>query len=158
MELTISASPFELAGLRRAARDALCELPTQVADELLLALDEAATNAILYGSGGGDPVEVAVRVGDAWVEATVLDHGPTMPPQPLSITDRPSGRGWGLWLCCCLVDEVRLERVGGGRRVTLRRRIRPPSAVTGVGGTRRQRTRRADEGSVDRENPRSRLW
>ena len=133
MELTISASPFELAGLRRAARDALGEVPTQVADEMLLAVDEAATNAILYGSGSGDPVEVAVRVQDAWVEATVLDHGPTMPPQPLSTTDRPSGRGWGLWLLCCLVDEVRLERVEGGRRVTLRRRIRPRSAVAGVG-------------------------
>lgn len=133
MELTISAAPFELAGLRRAARDALCELPTEVADELLLALDEAATNAILYGSGGGDPVQVAVRVQDAWVEATVLDHGPTTPPQPSLTTDRRSGRGWGLWLCCRLVDEVRLERVEGGTRVTLRRRIRPPSVVTGMG-------------------------
>jgi anti-sigma regulatory factor (Ser/Thr protein kinase) len=123
VELTISASPFELAGLR----------PTQVADELLLALDEAATNAILYGSGGGDPVEVAVRVREAWVEATVLDHGPTTPPRPSSATDRPSGQGWGLWLCCRLVDEVRLERVEGGTRVMLRRRIRPPSAVIGVG-------------------------
>ena len=90
------------------------------ADELLLALDEAATNAILYGSGGGDPVEVAVRVGDAWVEATVLDHGPAKPPQPSSTSDRLSGGGWGLWLLRCLVDEVRLERVEGGTRVTLR--------------------------------------
>ena len=57
MELTISASPFELAGLRRAARDALSEVPPQVADDLLLALDEAATNAILHGSGGGDPIQ-----------------------------------------------------------------------------------------------------
>lgn len=133
MELTISASPFELAGLRRAARDALREVPTQVADEMLLAVDEAATNAILYGSGGGDPVEVAVRVREGWVEATVLDHGPTKPPRPLSATDRLSGGGWGLWLLCCLVDEVRLERVERGRRVTLRRRIRPRNAVTGVG-------------------------
>ena len=133
MELTISASPFELAGLRRAARDALCELPAQVADDMLLALDEAATNAILHGSGGGDPVEVAVRVQDAWVEATVLDHGPTTPPRPLSASDRRCGGGWGLGLLRCLVDEVRLERVEGGTRVTLRRRIRPPSAVTGVG-------------------------
>jgi anti-sigma regulatory factor (Ser/Thr protein kinase) len=134
VELTISASPFELAGLRRAARDALGEVPTQVADELLLALDEAATNAILDGSGGGDPIEVAVRVRNGWVEAIVLDHGPTTPPQPSSTTDRRSGGGWGLWLLRCLVDEVRLERVEGGTRVTLRPRIRPPSAV----GDRRQ--------------------
>jgi anti-sigma regulatory factor (Ser/Thr protein kinase) len=133
VELTISASPFELAGLRRAARDALGAVPPQVADELLLALDEAATNAILHGSGGGDPIQVAVRVGDAWVEASVLDHGPAKPPQPGSTTDRLSGRGWGLWLLGCLVDEVRLERVEDGTRVTLRRRIRPQSAVTGMG-------------------------
>jgi anti-sigma regulatory factor (Ser/Thr protein kinase) len=132
VELTISASPAELAGLRRATRGALREVPTQVADEMLLALDEAATNAILYGSRGGDPVEVAVRVRDAWVEATVLDHGPTGPPRPLSATDRFSGGGWGLWLLRCLVDEVRLERVELGTRVTLRRRIRPRSAVAGV--------------------------
>jgi anti-sigma regulatory factor (Ser/Thr protein kinase) len=132
MELTISAAPVELAGLRRAALDALGEVPTQVADEMLLALDEAATNAILHGSGGGDPIEVAVRVGDAWVEATVLDHGPATPPRPVSTTDRLSGGGWGLWLLRCLVDEVRLEGVEDGTRVTLRRRIRPPSAVTGV--------------------------
>jgi anti-sigma regulatory factor (Ser/Thr protein kinase) len=133
MELTISAAPFQLAGLRRAARDALGEVPTQDADELLLALDEAATNAILHGSDGGDPIQVAVRVGDAWVEASVLDHGPAEPPRPGSTTDQRSGGGWGLWLCCCLVDEVRLERVERGTRVTLRRRIRPQSAVTGVG-------------------------
>ena len=133
MELTISASPFELAGLRRAARDALGEVPTEVADEMLLALDEAATNAILHGSGGGDPIQVAVRVRDAWVEASVLDHGPAKPPRPLSTTDRRSGGGWGLWLLRCLVDEVRLERVAGGTRVTLRRRIQLRSAVTGVG-------------------------
>ena len=133
MELTISASPFELAGLRRAARDALREVPTQVADEMLLALDEAATNAILHGSDGGDPIQVAIRVRDAWVEATVLDHGPATPPRPVSTTDRLSGGGWGLWLLRCLVDEVRLERVERGTRVTLRRRIRPQRAVTGVG-------------------------
>ena len=133
MELTISAAPFQLAGLRRAARDALDEVPTQVADELLLALDEAATNAILHGSSGGDPIQVAVRVRDAWVEASVLDHGPTTPPRPGSTTDRRSGGGWGLWLCCRLVDEVRLERVEDGTRVTLRRRIRSPSRPSGGG-------------------------
>jgi anti-sigma regulatory factor (Ser/Thr protein kinase) len=133
VELTISASPSELAGLRRAAREALREVPTQVADDMLLALDEAATNAILHGSDGGDPAEVVVRVRDAWVETSVLDHGPAEPSRPLSTTDRLSGGGWGLWLLRCLVDEVRLERVGGGTRVTLRRRIRPRGAGAGVG-------------------------
>ena len=133
MELTIPASPAELAGLRRAARQALREVPTQVADEMLLAVDEAATNAILYGSRGGDPVEVAIRVRGAWVEATVLDHGPARPPHPPLTAAGFRSRGWGLWLLRCLVDEVRLERVKLGTRVTLRRQIPPPSALVGEG-------------------------
>jgi anti-sigma regulatory factor (Ser/Thr protein kinase) len=133
VELTIPASPAELAGLRRAARQALREVPTQVADEMLLALDEVATNAILYGSRGGDPVEVAVRVRGAWVEATVLDHGPARLSRPPPTTAGFRSRGWGLWLLRCLVDEIRLERVKLGTRVTLRRRIRPPSALAGDG-------------------------
>ena len=133
MELTIPASPAQLAGLRRAARDALREVPPQVADEMVLALDEAATNAILYGSRGGDPVQVAVWVRGGWVEATVVDHGPAKPPQPPRTTDRLSGHGRGLWLLRCLVDEVRVERVKLGTRVTLRRRIRSPSRPPGGG-------------------------
>jgi hypothetical protein len=50
MELTIPAAPAQLAGLRQAARHALREVPPQVAEELVLALHEAATNAILHGS------------------------------------------------------------------------------------------------------------
>jgi anti-sigma regulatory factor (Ser/Thr protein kinase) len=133
VELTIPASPARLAGLRRAARQVLGEVPPQVADDLLLALDEAATNAILYGSRGGDPVQVAVRVRGAWVEANVLDQGPAQPPHPPPTTDRLSGRGWGLWLLGCLVDEVRVERVKLGTRVTLRRRIRSPNRLPGGG-------------------------
>lgn len=133
VELTIPASPAHLAGLRRAARHALRGVPAQVADELVLALDEAATNAVLYGSRGGDPVQVVVRVQGAWVEATILDHGPAQPLQPPATTDRFSGHGRGLWLLRCLVDEVRLERVKLGTRVTLRRRIRWPSRPTGGG-------------------------
>jgi anti-sigma regulatory factor (Ser/Thr protein kinase) len=133
MELTIPASPAQLAGLRQAARHALREVPTPIAEELILALDEAATNAILYGSRGGDPVQVAVWVRGDWVEATVVDHGPAQPPRPPPTTDRLSGHGRGLWLLDCLVDEVRVERVKLGTRVTLRRRIRSPSRPPGGG-------------------------
>ncbi len=131
MELTFAASPAHLADLRRAARDALHAVPPPVADEVLLALNEAATNAILYGSRGGQPVEVAVRVHDDWVEATVLDYGPALPPDSAAIGDGLSSRGRGLWLLGRLVDEVRLERVRLGTRVTLRRWIGSPSPRTG---------------------------
>ena len=70
------------AGLRRAAQASLREVSSEVAEEVVLAIDEAATNAILYGSGAGRPVEVAVGVTADWVEATILDHGPAPPPPP----------------------------------------------------------------------------
>jgi anti-sigma regulatory factor (Ser/Thr protein kinase) len=99
MELTIPAAPAQLAGLRQAARHALRDVPPEVAEELVLALHEAATNAILHGSRGGDPVQVAVWVRDGWVEATVVDHGPAQPPHPPPTTDQLSSHGRG---CGCL--------------------------------------------------------
>jgi anti-sigma regulatory factor (Ser/Thr protein kinase) len=135
MELTMQASAAHLAGLRRAVRDCLHEVPHEAADEVVLALNEAVTNAILYGSRGGRPVEVAVRVEGGWIEASVLDHGPARPvAEPSGIDgdgdgDRYRARGRGLWILRRLVDELRLERVGRGTRVTLRRRVRPPKAL-----------------------------
>jgi anti-sigma regulatory factor (Ser/Thr protein kinase) len=129
MRLTIPPSPAHLADLRRAAQASLRDVPSEVAEEVVLAVDEAATNAILYGSGAGQPVEVAVEVKADWVEATILDHGPRLPPPPRLVGDDPEAlgtHGRDLWLLRRLVDEVRLERVRRGTRVTLRRWFGPP--------------------------------
>jgi anti-sigma regulatory factor (Ser/Thr protein kinase) len=54
MELSVPASlPVNLAGLRQAARACLRGVASEAADDVVLALNEAATNAILYGSCGG---------------------------------------------------------------------------------------------------------
>jgi serine/threonine-protein kinase RsbW len=127
MELSIPASPSRLAELRRAARAHLRGVSEEVADDVVLALSEAATNAVLYGSRGGQPIQVVVHVNHGWVEASVLDHGP-QPPAGLPGDADPGelrGGGRGLWLLRRLVDEVRLERVKLGTRVTLRRAIGP---------------------------------
>lgn len=134
MQLTIPPSPAHLAGLRRAAHASLRKVPSKVAEEIVLAVNEAATNAILYGSGAGQPVEVAVAVKADWVEATVLDHGSALPPSSRLATDDPEAlgtHGRGLLLLRGLVDEVRVERVRRGTRVTLRRWIGPPRALAG---------------------------
>jgi serine/threonine-protein kinase RsbW len=129
MELSIPASPSRLAGLRRAARAYLHGVSDEVADDIVLALNEAATNAVLYGSRGEQPIQVLVQVDDDWVEASVLDHGPEPPPGLPADTDGLRAGGWGLWLLRRLVDEVRLERVKLGTRVTLRRAIRPAGTL-----------------------------
>jgi anti-sigma regulatory factor (Ser/Thr protein kinase) len=103
----------------------------EVADDVVLALHEVATNAVLHGSRGGQPIQVRVQVNDGWVEASVLDRGP-QPPAELP-ADAGSGEllagGRGLWLLRRLVDEVRLERVKRGTRVTLRRAIGPAGTL-----------------------------
>jgi serine/threonine-protein kinase RsbW len=129
MQLVIPASPARLAGLRRAVRAYLRGLQEEVADDVVLALNEVATNAMLHGSSGGQPVEVVVQVDDGWVEASVLDHGPDPPPVLSAVSEEPDSGGRGLWLLRRLVDEVRLERVRLGTRVTLRRAIRPAGTL-----------------------------
>jgi anti-sigma regulatory factor (Ser/Thr protein kinase) len=108
-------------------------------DDLVLALNEAATNAVLHGSGRGNAVEVTVRVSGGWAEITVVDRGRVQRPSRVWDDDdrseggeQPSGRG--LWLMGRLVDEVRLERIHPhGTRVTLRRRVGAPAARKRVG-------------------------
>ena len=131
MEFAVPASPSRLAGLRRAVRACLGEVSEEVADDVVLALNEVATNAVLYGSSGEQPIQVVVHVGDDWVEASVLDHGPQPPPGlPANPdTDEWCAGGQGLWLLGRLVDEVRLERVRPGTRVTLRRAIGPAGTL-----------------------------
>jgi serine/threonine-protein kinase RsbW len=130
MEISVPASPSRLAGLRQAVRADLRGVSDEVADDVVLALSEAATNAVLYGSSGGQPIQVVVHVNDDWVEASVLDHGPQPPTGlPADSDELPAG-GRGLWLLGRLVDEVRLERVKLGTRVTLRRAIGPSGTLT----------------------------
>ena len=132
MEVSVPASPSRLAGLRQAVRADLGGVSDEVADDVVLALSEAATNAVLHGSSGGQPIQVVVHVNDDWVEASVLDHGPQPPSgfPAASDTDELRAGGRGLWLLRQLVDEVRLERVKLGTRVTLRRAIGPAGTLT----------------------------
>src|SRR6266545_3009800 len=90
MELSLPPSPVHLAGLRRAARACLRGVASEAADDVVLALNEAATNAILYGSRGGQPVQVVVHVNDDVIEASVLDTVRTC---------RPSRQPMPTWTC-----------------------------------------------------------
>ena len=129
MELSIPASPSRLAGLRRAVRADLRGVSAVVADDVVLALHEVATNAVLHGSSGGQPIQVVVHITNDWVEASVLDHGPQLPPGLSAETDELRASGRGLWLLGRLVDEVRIERVRLGTRVTLRRALGPAGTL-----------------------------
>jgi anti-sigma regulatory factor (Ser/Thr protein kinase) len=127
VELSFPASPAHLGDLRRSMRTGLSGVvPEADLEDMLLAVNEAATNAILHGSGDGHPVDVTVHVRDGWIEVSVLDRGPTLPGSDHGDRTDPQvshAGGRGLWIIGRLVDEVRLERVDDGTRITLRRRI-----------------------------------
>jgi anti-sigma regulatory factor (Ser/Thr protein kinase) len=125
VNLTLPPTSSSLPDLRRSVAQTLGDLNQEVVDDVLLALDEAVSNAIRHGSRGGEQVLVTVESDDEWVEMTVRDGGPTprLPHLPAEPPPVLHTGGRGLWLILQLVDEVRLQRVGGGTRLTMRRRV-----------------------------------
>ena len=134
MELTLRPTSDTLADLRHSAARLLVGVDGDVVADVLLALDEAVSNAIRHGSRGGRPIMVTLRVDHGWIEMMVRDHGPT--PRLPRLPDEPpptlATGGRGLWLILQLVDEVRLERVGDGTRLHLRRRAESRAVLNGV--------------------------
>jgi serine/threonine-protein kinase RsbW len=125
VNLTLAPTSSSLPELRRAVARTLGKADGDLVADVLLALDEAVSNAVRHGSGGGDPVEVSVDSDGEWVEMSVLDGGPTprLPRLPAEPPPVLHTGGRGLWLILQLVDEVRLQRVGHGTRLTMRRRV-----------------------------------
>ena len=125
VNLTLPPSSSYLPDLRRSVARTLEDVDEQVTADVLLALDEAVSNAIRHGSRGGDAVQVSVESDGEWVEMTVRDAGPTprLPRLPAEPPPVYQTGGRGLWLILQLVDEVRLQRIGEGTRLTMRRRV-----------------------------------
>ena len=120
MDLSLPPSSSRLPDLRRSVARTLEGVDEEVVADVLLALDEAVSNAIRHGSRAGDPVLVSVRNDGGWIEMTVRDRGPT-PRLPAKAPPGLETGGRGLWLILQLVDEVRLQRIGEGTRLVMRR-------------------------------------
>ncbi len=125
MNLRVPPSSSHLPDLRRSVARTLEDVDEQVLADVLLALDEAVSNAIRHGSRAGEPVLVSVESDGEWVEMTVRDAGPTprLPRLPAEPPPALQTGGRGLWLILQLVDEVRLQRIQDGTRLTMRRRV-----------------------------------
>jgi anti-sigma regulatory factor (Ser/Thr protein kinase) len=125
VNLTLPPTSSALPDLRRSVAQTLGDLDQEVVADVLLALDEAVSNAIRHGSRGGEQVLVTVESDDEWVEMTVRDGGPTprLPRLPAEPPPVLQTGGRGLWLILQLVDEVRLQRIEDGTRLTMRRRV-----------------------------------
>lgn len=125
MNLTLPPTSSCLPDLRRSVALTLEDVDVAVLADVLLALDEAVSNAIRHGSRAGEPVLVSVESDGEWVEMTVRDGGPTprLPRLPAEPPPVLQTGGRGLWLILQLVDEVRLQRIKDGTRLTMRRHV-----------------------------------
>ena len=94
LNLSLPPSSSCLPDLRRSVARTLEGVDEEVVADVLLALDEAVSNAIRHGSRAGDPVLV-VKADGEWIEMSVHDSGPTprLPaePPPSTADRRPPG-------------------------------------------------------------------
>ena len=128
MPVTVTRQTFtarQLYSLRRlvlsAARRA--GLSTQRSLQLVLAVNEAATNVIKHAGGRGR-VQV-VQEDRHRVIAVVSDQGPGL-PERVNLTEPPldATGGRGLWLIHRICDRVELRSGARGTRIQLEMSLR----------------------------------
>ena len=124
------------------------KLPAIVADErqILQLITNLAVNAMQAMADGGD-LTVATSHGRGWVELSVSDTGPGIPPDILprvfdpffTTKDVDQGTGLGLSVVHGILSghggSIRVEsKVGRGTRMCVRLPIRPPATQSAEGG------------------------
>ena len=98
------------------------------ADAVATAVGELCRNAIVHGNGLDPevPVNLRLRAGPGWFEATVADRGVlfALPSGPPDLAQQMEGddpiHGWGLHLVRALAGEVRIEPTDSGKQVRVR--------------------------------------
>jgi serine/threonine-protein kinase RsbW len=133
--LRIPADLDRLAEVRRLVRDvaAASDAPAVCMDDLVQAVDEAASNVIRHGYRGGPGwVDVAAELVGGRIEVTLEDAAPafdptTIPEPDLSVPpERRRPGGMGVHLIRLAMDSVRHSpRPGGGNILTMSRRLDP---------------------------------
>jgi serine/threonine-protein kinase RsbW len=131
----VPAQLDRLADIRALVREVAIEggAPPVCLDDLVQAVDEAATNIVVHGYGHETgPIDVDARVEDEHVVIELRDRAPafdpTVVPEPdLSIPPlqrRPGGMG--LHLIRLATDSMSYRpRLGGGNILTLTRSLDP---------------------------------
>ena len=129
VHLTLPAKPAHLCRLRRAMSEYLGALPLTPdrRDEILLAVGEAAANAVDHAyrhlpEPGVLDVTFWTESDAIWVE--VRDHGRWREPPP---GPRPPGQGLGILLMRRLIDCVLIHHDQRGTNVLLRHPVSHPA-------------------------------
>ena len=89
--LTLPGGPHDVAEVRGSVRRLLAA-PTydRCRDDVVLALSELVTNAIVHAGG---PVQVRIRAGRSSVRLEVADPSPAQPAVVRATLDQEGGRG-----------------------------------------------------------------
>ena len=117
IRLVVRSDPRFLSSIRSLVRGWLeaCDFTGEAADNVVLAIDEACSNAIRHAYGGrcDETFEVSLREDGGHLELTVCDHGAPCPPECIEKrTLRPPGAddlepgGLGVQLMHEVFDEV----------------------------------------------------
>ncbi|WP_300010385.1 ATP-binding protein [Pseudonocardia sp.] len=107
-DVEIVFAPGDLPALRRrvAASAATAHLDDERAADLVLAVNELASNSVEHGPGAG---RMRLWIGPGRVTAEVTDSGRIDVPFPGLVLPPPSGaRGRGLWLASELTDVLQV--------------------------------------------------
>jgi serine/threonine-protein kinase RsbW len=132
-QLRIPADLARIAEVRAAVREVAegCDAPETCESDLVQAVDEAVTNAIVHGYRGADGwVDVTAEHVDDHIVITLEDEAPTFDPTTVAEPDMsipPAQRrlgGMGIHLIRLATDSMtHRPRAGGGNILTLTRRL-----------------------------------
>ena len=107
-------------------------LPTDLAGDFELALEEVFANVVMHGHPNGGQHQISVNIGmeGVVVKLTVEDDGVPFNPleAPLMDLDLPLEKrgtgGLGIHLIKGLMDDLEYNRVDGRNRLVMRKKIR----------------------------------
>lgn len=131
LQLSFPARPDELAGVRHRVAEALerAGIEEALRRQLVLAVDEAATNIIRHGYGGpcAASIELRVSLEDGELRFGMKDSAPCVDPatvRPRDLSDCRPG-GLGVAFIDALMDEWSLQpcEEGRGNLLVMRKRV-----------------------------------
>jgi anti-sigma regulatory factor (Ser/Thr protein kinase) len=138
--LRVPADVRQLAAIRGFVRDRAGQAGAdqQAVDDLVTAVDESVTNAIVHGyHGTSGTVEIEVARNGTSLVVRMRDHAPGFDPTSVPAPDlnRPLEEqrlgGLGVLLARQLADSVSYRHTGSGNELTLTKEL-----VTREGGSR----------------------
>jgi anti-sigma regulatory factor (Ser/Thr protein kinase) len=125
LQLRLPATPASLAVIRAHLREWLptAAVNPDTAADLLLAVGEAASNAVEHATRGARhdvEVEVSARATKTGLAVTIKDNGRWHAPP-----NRPGTRGHGSKLMTALVDTVTITPTPDGTTVEMHKELHP---------------------------------